>query len=66
MVEKLQEYEGLAGRCHTFKGRIIEKWNSIKEWKDNLHADGIGGIASNLRGTPKLERSLNDYDHIYR
>ncbi|XP_032688047.1 proton-associated sugar transporter A [Odontomachus brunneus] len=67
MVDKLHEYEGFAGRIHGIRDIIKEKWNSWKEWKTGLNLDqGLDGLKHQLRGPPKLERTLEDYSHIYR
>lgn len=67
MVDKLHEYQGLTGRFHGFRDKIQEKWSGWKEWKDEIPTDkGISGIFNHLRGPPKLERSLEDYSHVYR
>lgn len=67
MVDKLYEYEGLAGRIHGVRDIIKEKWNSWKEWKTGLNLDqGLDGLKHQLRGPPKLERTMEDYSHIYR
>lgn len=67
MVDKLHEYEGGVGRIHELRDQIKEKWDAWKEWKDTLPLDrGIPGILNHLRGPPKLERTLEDYDHVYR
>lgn len=67
MVDKLHEYEGLAGRVHDVRDKFKEKWETWKEWKNGIPMDqGIEGFLNHLRGPPKLERSLDDYAHIYR
>ncbi|XP_066591980.1 membrane-associated transporter protein [Prorops nasuta] len=67
MVDKLQEYEGLTGRAHEIREKIKEKWDGYKEWKSQIPLDqGIQGVLNHLRGPPKLERTLDDYSHIYR
>ncbi|XP_011867373.1 PREDICTED: proton-associated sugar transporter A-like [Vollenhovia emeryi] len=67
MVDKLHEYEGLMGRIHGVRDTIRERWGVWKEWKDNLNLDqGLDGLRHHLRGPPKLERTLDDYSHIYR
>lgn len=67
MVDKLHEYEGLAGRIHGVHETVKEKWNVWKEWKNGLNLDqGLEGLRHYLRGPPKLERTLDDYSHIYR
>lgn len=67
MVDKLHEYEGFAGRVHDVRDKFKEKWETWKEWKNGIPMDqGIKGFLNHLRGPPKLERSLNDYAHIYR
>lgn len=67
MVDKLHDYEGFTGRLHGFRDKISEKWSGWKEWKDQIPTDkGIGGVFSHLRGPPKLERTLDDYSHVYR
>ncbi|XP_011140951.1 proton-associated sugar transporter A [Harpegnathos saltator] len=67
MVDKLHEYEGFAGRFHGVRDIIKERWNSWKEWKSGLNLDqGLDGLRHQLRGPPKLERTLEDYCHIYR
>ncbi|KZC12678.1 Membrane-associated transporter protein [Dufourea novaeangliae] len=67
MVDKLHEYEGFAGRVHDVRDKIKEKWDVWKEWKNGIPLDqGIEGILNHLRGPPKLERSLEDYAHVYR
>ncbi|XP_012284226.1 proton-associated sugar transporter A isoform X2 [Orussus abietinus] len=67
MVDKLHEYEGVAGRIHDIRDKFREKWDSWKEWTNEIPRDrGIAGVLSHLRGPPKLERTLDDYSHIYR
>ncbi|KAL0109294.1 hypothetical protein PUN28_014408 [Cardiocondyla obscurior] len=67
MVDKLHEYEGLMGRIHGVRDTIKERWNVWKEWKNGLNLDqGLEGLKQHLRGPPKLERTLDDYSHIYR
>ncbi|XP_020292465.1 proton-associated sugar transporter A [Pseudomyrmex gracilis] len=67
MVDKLHEYEGLTGRIHGVRDTIRERWGVWKEWKDGLNLDqGLDGLKQHLRGPPKLERTLEDYSHIYR
>ncbi|XP_014471690.1 PREDICTED: proton-associated sugar transporter A-like isoform X2 [Dinoponera quadriceps] len=67
MVDKLHEYEGLAGRIHGVRDIIKERWNGWKEWRTGLNLDqGLDGLRHQLRGPPKLERTLEDYSHIYR
>lgn len=67
MVDKLHEYEGLAGRAHGIKDSLKEKWDSCKQWKDGIPTDqGIAGFLNYLRGPPKLERAVEDYAHVYR
>ncbi|XP_046740882.1 proton-associated sugar transporter A isoform X1 [Diprion similis] len=67
MVDKLHEYEGLAGRIHGVRDKVGEKWNGWKEWKQSIPLDqGLEGVLNHLRGPPKLEKTLDDYSHIYR
>ncbi|KAG7211809.1 hypothetical protein KM043_011040 [Ampulex compressa] len=67
MVDKLHEYEGLAGRVHDIRDKIKERWDVWKEWKNSVPLDqGVEGFLSHIRGPPKLERTLEDYAHIYR
>ncbi|XP_018368935.1 PREDICTED: proton-associated sugar transporter A isoform X2 [Trachymyrmex cornetzi] len=67
MVDKLHEYEGLMGRIHGVRDTIKERWDMWKEWKNGLNLDqGLDGLRHHLRGPPKLERTLDDYSHIYR
>ncbi|XP_070172559.1 membrane-associated transporter protein [Polyergus mexicanus] len=67
MVDKLHEYEGFAGRIHGAREAIKERWSAWKEWKNGLNLDqGLDGLRHHLRGPPKLERTLEDYSHIYR
>ncbi|GAB1868565.1 Membrane-associated transporter protein [Camponotus japonicus] len=67
MVDKLHEYEGFAGRIHGVRETIKERWGAWKEWKNGLNLDqGLDGLRHHLRGPPKLERTLEDYSHIYR
>ncbi|KAL6424007.1 hypothetical protein ACFW04_009728 [Cataglyphis niger] len=67
MVDKLHEYEGFAGRIHGVREAIKEQWSAWKEWKNGLNLDqGLDGLRHHLRGPPKLERTLEDYSHIYR
>ncbi|XP_033214464.1 proton-associated sugar transporter A isoform X2 [Belonocnema kinseyi] len=67
MVDKLHEYQGFTGRVHGIRDKVKEKWDSWKEWKNAIPTDqGVAGIVSHLRGPPKLERTLDDYSHIYR
>ncbi|XP_012526634.1 proton-associated sugar transporter A [Monomorium pharaonis] len=67
MVDKLHEYEGFMGRIHGVRDTIRERWNVWKEWKNSLNLDqGLEGLKQHLRGPPKLERTLDDYSHIYR
>jgi len=64
MVDKLHEYEGLAGRIHGIRDTIKERWSVWKEWKNGLSLDrGLDGLK---RRPPKLERTLEDYSHVYR
>lgn len=63
----MHEYEGLMGRIHGVRDTIRERWGVWKEWKNSLNLDqGLDGLKHHLRGPPKLERSLDDYSHIYR
>jgi len=67
MVDKLHEYEGLMGRIHDVRDTIKERWSVWKEWKNGLNLNqGLDGLKHHLRGPPKLERTLDDYSHIYR
>lgn len=67
MAEKLHEYEGVTGRIHGVRDKVKEKWDEWKEWKSAIPTDqGLEGVVGHLRGPPKLERSLDDYEHIYR
>ncbi|XP_076681170.1 loss of visual transmission isoform X2 [Andrena cerasifolii] len=67
MVDKLHEYEGFAGRVHDVRDKIKEKWEVWKEWKNGVPLDrGVEGFLNHLRGPPKLERTLDDYAHVYR
>ncbi|KAL6260325.1 hypothetical protein P5V15_007856 [Pogonomyrmex californicus] len=67
MVDKLHEYEGLTGRIHGVRDTIRERWCVWKEWKDSLNLNqGLDGLRNHLRKPPKLERTLEDYSHIYR
>ncbi|XP_031832072.1 loss of visual transmission [Nomia melanderi] len=67
MVDKLHEYEGFAGRVHDVRDKFKEKWEVWKEWKSGIPLDqGVEGFLNHFRGPPKLERSLEDYAHIYR
>ncbi|KAK2581327.1 hypothetical protein KPH14_008100 [Odynerus spinipes] len=67
MVDKLHEYEGFAGRIHDVRDKVKERWDVFKEWKNNVPLDqGLSGVLNHLRGPPKLERTLDDYAHIYR
>ncbi|RLU20666.1 hypothetical protein DMN91_007279 [Ooceraea biroi] len=67
MVDKLHDYEGLAGRIHGVRDAIKERWDVWKEWKNGLNLDqGLDGLKQHLRKPPKLERTLEDYSHIYR
>ncbi|XP_012266479.1 proton-associated sugar transporter A [Athalia rosae] len=67
MVDKLHEYEGFAGRIHSARNKVGEKWNVWKEWKQSIPMDqGVEGVLNHLRGPPKLEKTLDDYSHIYR
>ncbi|EFN75002.1 Membrane-associated transporter protein [Camponotus floridanus] len=66
-MDKLHEYEGFAGRIHGVRETIKERWGAWKEWKNGLNLDqGLDGLRHHLRGPPKLERTLEDYSHIYR
>lgn len=66
-MDKLHEYEGLAGRVHGVREKAKERWEVWKEWKNNVPLDqGLEGFLNHLRGPPKLERTLEDYAHIYR
>ncbi|XP_047363721.1 proton-associated sugar transporter A [Vespa velutina] len=67
MVDKLHEYEGFAGRVHDVRDKVKERWDLFKEWKSSVPLDqGLPGVLNHLRGPPKLERTLDDYAHIYR
>ncbi|XP_043479352.1 proton-associated sugar transporter A [Leptopilina heterotoma] len=67
MVDKLHEYQGFTGRIHGIRDSVKNKWESWKEWKSEIPTDkGVEGILNHLRGPPKLERTLDDYSHIYR
>ncbi|XP_043250244.1 proton-associated sugar transporter A [Colletes gigas] len=67
MVDKLHEYEGFAGRLHGVRDKIKERWEVWKEWKNSVPTDqGIEGFLNHIRGPPKLERTLDDYAHVYR
>ncbi|CAB0036072.1 unnamed protein product [Trichogramma brassicae] len=67
MAEKLHEYQGIGGRVHGVRDKAKEKWDDFKQWKDQIPTDrGLEGVITHLRGPPKLERSLEDYAHIYR
>lgn len=67
MVDKLHEYEGFAGRVHDVRDKIKERWEVWKEWKNSVPLDqGVEGVLNHLRGPPKLERTLDDYAHVYR
>lgn len=67
MVDKLHEYEGLAGRIHGVRDAVKERWSVWKEWKNALNLDqGLDGLKQHLRKPPKLERTLEDYSHVYR
>lgn len=69
MVDKLHEYQGFTGRIHNVRDIMKDKFD---HWKQE-HPEGVKGIAMNViktdphsRGPPKLERTLDDYPHIYR
>lgn len=63
----MHEYEGLMGRIHGVRDTIRERWSVWKEWKNGLNLDqGLDGLKQHLRGPPKLERTLDDYSHVYR
>ncbi|XP_058794845.1 proton-associated sugar transporter A isoform X2 [Phymastichus coffea] len=67
MADKLHEYEGLSGRVHGIRDKAREKWDEWKEFKSAIPTDrGLEGVISHLRGPPKLERTLDDYAHLYR
>ncbi|KAL7294925.1 hypothetical protein TKK_0011846 [Trichogramma kaykai] len=67
MADKLHEYQGIGGRVHGVRDKAKEKWDDFKQWKDQIPTDrGLEGVITHLRGPPKLERSLEDYAHIYR
>ncbi|XP_014216103.1 proton-associated sugar transporter A [Copidosoma floridanum] len=67
MAEKLHEYEGLTGRAHGLRDKVRGKWDECKEWKNNIPTDqGLGGVIGHFKGPPKLERTLDDYEHIYK
>lgn len=67
MVDKLHEYQGLTGQIHGIRDKVKDKWDSWKEWKSEIPTDkGVEGFLNHLRGPPKLERTLDDYSHIYR
>ncbi|KAK0078871.1 hypothetical protein PV326_009084 [Microctonus aethiopoides] len=67
MVDKLHDYEGITGRLHGFRDKISEKFSNLREWKNEIPSDqGVSGVFNYLRGPPKLERTLDDYSHIYR
>lgn len=67
MVDKLHEYEGFAGRVHDVRDKVKERWDLFKEWKTSVPLDqGLPGVLNHFRGPPKLERTLDDYAHIYR
>lgn len=67
MVDKLHEYEGLTGRIHGVRDTFREKFEGWKEWKREIPTDkGLAGLVNHLRGPPKLERTLEDYSHVYR
>ena len=67
MADKLHEYEGVGGRLHGLRDKARERWDQWSEWRQQIPTDrGLEGVLSHLRGPPKLERSLDDYLHIYR
>lgn len=67
MADKLYEYEGFTGRIHAVRSKAKEKWDAWKEWKDQIPTDrGLEGVITHMRGPPKLERTLENYAHIYR
>lgn len=67
MVDKLHEYEGFAGRVHNVRDKVKERWDLFKGWKTSIPLDqGLPGVLNHFRGPPKLERTLDDYTHIYR
>lgn len=64
-MDKLNEYQGATGRLHGVRDTFRERFG---EWK-NDHPGGMGSWLSRdpeARPPPKLERSLQDYPHIYR
>lgn len=67
MTDKLHEYQGIGGRLHGVRDKFKEKWDSWKEWKEQIPTDqGLEGVVGHLRGPPKTARSIEDYAHIYR
>ncbi|XP_015108433.1 proton-associated sugar transporter A isoform X1 [Diachasma alloeum] len=66
-MDKLHDYQGITGRMHGVRDKISEKWSEFKEWKNEIPTNqGIGGVVAHFRKPPKLERSLEDYSHVYR
>lgn len=67
MVDKLHDYQGFTGRLHGARDKLSEKWSGFKQWKDEIPTNqGIAGVINHFRNPPKLERTLEDYSHVYR
>ncbi|XP_057330536.1 proton-associated sugar transporter A [Microplitis mediator] len=67
MVDKLHDYQGFAGRLHGFRDKVSEKWSGWKEWKNEIPTNqGFAAVVNHFRSPPKLERTLDDYSHVYR
>lgn len=64
-MDKLNDYQGVTGRVHGVRDKVKER---VDAWKTEHPA----GLTSWLKrdpqtqGPPKLERTLQDYQHVYR
>lgn len=64
-MDKLNEYQGVTGRIHGVRDTVRERFD---KWKYD-RPEGAGSWLSRdpeARPPPKLERTLEDYPHIYR
>lgn len=66
MAEKLYEYQGVAGRIHSIRDNLREKYAS---WKEN-NPNGVSGWVKekcfSVKQSAGSGNGIDDYSHIYR
>lgn len=64
-MDKLSEYQGVAGRFHVIRDEFREK---VKTWKEEASAIDIKSVLSHQPAPQqqKEESKPEDYEHIFR